>query len=178
MNKIIFILVISSFFYGLSSQEIVISGWQESDIEYTLEQTIYVPDGITQISVSLVEPKNFTSLTYHQEVINSTVKLNPEPPRKERETDKIGNSVNRFHWDDPPDIIKFSAVLKTRNSVKLNELKDQSTFPVKNTPSKLQFYLESSDQIQASDPIIIKKANEITRECRSEIEAVRAERRE
>jgi hypothetical protein len=174
MKKITFILLLSSFFCRLSSQEIVISGWQESDIEYTLEQTIYVPEGVTRISVSLVQPQDFSSLTYHQKVINSIVKFSTEPPRKEQDLDQFGNSIQRFHWDNPPEIIKFSAVLKTKNSVKLSELKDQSTFPVETQPSELKWFLESSDLIQVDDPSIIKKATEITRECHGEIEAIRA----
>jgi hypothetical protein len=174
MKNSLLILLILTIFSVLSSQELVISGWQESNIEYTLEQTLYIPEGISRITVSIVQPQDFSSLTYQQKVLSNTIEFKPDPTATERESDELGNVVHRFRWESPPEMIWFSSVLNTKNSVKLSELTDQSTFPAENRSTEFPWALESSDLIQANDPSIIEKAREITADCRSEFEAVRA----
>ena len=69
MKNLLTLFCLLIFSFSSLSQELVISGNQESTIAYTIEQNIEVPQDIKGIRVSFVEPQNFNSLTYIQEIL-------------------------------------------------------------------------------------------------------------
>ena len=174
MRKKLIFLFILFFSMMLHSQEIVISGWQQSTINYTLEQNIQVPSGINRLSVSIVEPQDFSSLTYQQTVTGNSIDFTPEPQRDEKDTDRFGNITHRFYWDSPAENIQFTAVFNVKTAFKLTELESQAPYPVNNLDAETRIFLEPTDQIQSDHPQIQQKAREINRDFSREIEVVRA----
>jgi len=155
-----------------NAQEIFISGTQQSLIEYTLEQTVEVPAGLHELMISLVEPANFQSRTYRQEVQELSFHVVPDPDKEEQNVDKNNNRVRLFYWNRPQPIIKFQAVVKTNNQVQLQSLQSSASFPIKNLPRETLVFIEGTDLVQSSHPDIIKKAEELTAGVRTEMEAV------
>lgn len=155
-----------------NTQEIFISGIQQSLIEYTLEQTVEVPAGLHELMISLVEPANFQSRTYRQEVQELNFHVVPDPDKEEQSVDKNNNRVRLFYWNRPQPIIKFQAVVKTSNQVQLQSLQSSASFPIKNLPRETLVFIEATDLVQSSHPDIIKKAEELTAGAQTEMEAV------
>ncbi len=172
MKKNIALVILLSLYLLGNAQEIFISGIQQSLIEYTLEQTIEVPAGLNELMISLVEPANFQSRTYQQEVQELSFQVVPDPDREEQSVDKNNNRVRFFYWSHPQPIIKFQAVVKTSNQVQLQSLQSSASFPIKNLPRETLVFIEGTDLVQSRHPDIIKKAEELTAGARTEMEAV------
>jgi transglutaminase-like putative cysteine protease len=157
--------------YGLT-QEIFISGTQQSVIEYTLEQTVEVPDGLHELMISFVEPADFNSKTYQQEVQELSFKFIPNPDKEDQTLDKNNNRVRMYYWNEPQKEIKFQAVLKTNNQVNLQSLQSTASFPVRNLSPELSLFLGSTDLVQSDHPELLKIARELTSNSQTELEAV------
>ena len=154
------------------TQEIYISGTQQSVIEYTLEQTIQVPAGLHELMISFVEPADFNSKTYQQEIQELSFKFIPEPDKQDQTIDKNSNRVRLYYWDKPRNEIKFQALLKTNNQVRLQNLQSTASFPMRNLSSELSAYLGSTNLVQSDHPEIQNKARELTINSQTEFEAV------
>lgn len=172
MKKNIALITLLYFCWTGNAQEIFISGIQESLIEYTLEQTVEVPTGLHELMISLVEPANFQSRTYQQEVQELSFHVVPHPDKEEQSVDKNNNRVRFFYWNRPQPIIKFQAIVKTSNQVQLQSLQSATSFPIKNLPRETLVFVEATDLVPSKHPEIIKKAKELTAGAQTEMEAV------
>jgi transglutaminase-like putative cysteine protease len=172
MKKNIMMFAMLQFSMAVFAQEIFISGTQQSVIEYTLEQTVEVPAGLHELMISFVEPADFNSKTYQQEVQELNFKFAPDPDKEEQMVDKNNNRVRMVYWSNPQDEIKFQAVIKTNNRVNLQNLQSSASFPLRGLSPDLAVFLESTELVQSSHPDLVKQAREITANSQTEFEAV------
>jgi hypothetical protein len=156
------------------SQELVISGSQESTIAYTIEQNIEVPPDIKQIRVSFVKPQNFNSQTYTQEILGIDFKMIPDPIKQEKMSDKYGNLIYHFHWENLSQSVTFKARIKAHNSVQLAEINSTASYPLPRTSPEFFPFLEGTDLVQSNNPHLIHKARELAEGSEMQIEVVRA----
>ncbi len=168
------IVILMMFYSGLFSQEIVVTGNQESEILYRLEQSIEPFDGIDILMVSFVVPKNFSSPTYAQTVSDIKFDFQPAPKEQEQETDARGNLVRKFYWDVPTQSVQCEVSLKTRNQVKLEPLQSEAKFPVENLAPSMKTFLANTEQVQVNNPAIKEKALQLTKGISNEFKAVQS----
>lgn len=156
------------------SQELVISGNQESTIAYTVEQQIEVPSGIKGIRVSFVEPQNFSSQTYSQKILGVNFKMDPSAVKKEVLTDGNGNKIHHFYWENLSQSVNFKAMIKANNSVKLAEIRSTTAYPLQKLSLEFAPFLEATESVQSRNPQLVEKAREITGDSETQIEVVQA----
>ncbi|MEJ2050948.1 MAG: transglutaminase-like domain-containing protein [Calditrichota bacterium] len=156
----------------LFSQEIVLSGRQESTIQYKLEQTIEPFAGIEELQASFVVPQDFLSPTYVQRVDNLKFKFSLEPDKREIKTDNRGNLVHEYVWNSPGRVINCQIFLRAKNEVNLTELKSDVPFPVPAIPDEVSVFLKGTDMVPAGDVSIRERASQLTEGFSSEMEAV------
>ena len=161
-------------FFSSFSQELVISGNQESTISYTVEQKIEVPPDIKRIRVSFVEPQNFRSQTYNQEILGVKFQMDPAAAKQEKTTDQYGNKIHHFHWENLPQSITFKAMIKAHNFVQLGEIRSSTGYPLPNLSLEFAPFLEATDFVQSQNPQLMKKAREIAGESEVQIEVVQS----
>jgi hypothetical protein len=171
--KIFYLLVLILFFSTLLfGQEIVLSGSQESTIQYKLEQTIEPFTGIEELQASFVVPQDFLSPTYVQRVDKLNFKFSLEPDKREIKTDNRGNLVHEYTWNRPGKVINCQISLQAKNEVNLAELKSGVPFPIPNIPEDISPFLQGTDMVPTRDTFIKDKANQLTEGISSEMDAV------
>ncbi len=172
MKILVTLLSLLLIYFDSLSQELIISGGQESTIAYSVEQIIELPDNIKRIRVSFVEPQNFQSETYIQEINSVDVKLNPAPVKEEKLTDVYGNVIHHYHWENYPRTVIFKIMIQAKNTVKLDKIRSEVDFPLENLSPEFAPYLEPTDLVQARNQQIIEHARELARDSELEIEVV------
>ncbi|MFZ0390954.1 MAG: transglutaminase domain-containing protein [Calditrichia bacterium] len=171
-NMIMFLIILLA--AQIKAGEIAVSGKQSSTIEYQLEQIIEPFQGIDILMISFVLPQDFSSPTYSQKITGLRFDFSDTPLREENEIDLRGNHVRKFYWDRPRQPIQCSISLQAENSVQLSELQSGAPFPAIEMTGQVQPFLESTEQVQANEPSIQKKASEITAGKTSQFAAVQA----
>jgi len=152
--------------------EIVISGYQKSQINYLLEQTIEPFAGIEELQVSFVVPQDYLSPTYVQRVEKLNFKFSLEPDNREIKTDNRGNLVHEYTWNRPGKVINCQISLQAKNEVNLAELKSDVPFPIPGFPEDVSAFLQGTEMVPAGDAAIREKANQLTKGISSGMEAV------
>jgi hypothetical protein len=154
-------------------QEIVLSGNQDSEFEFKLEQSITPFKGLKILTASFVIPGNFESPTYAQTISGVKFEFDPKPFDDTKETDKHGNMVRRLRWKAPQKKVKCTLAFSAKNSVALNPLQSSATFPTQVFSKDMEVYLSSTDQVQSDHPEILRQAHSLTREKETLTDAVR-----
>jgi len=172
MKIIYMLLTLPLIFSVIVAQELVISGDQESIIAYSVEQKIELPENIKNIRVSFVEPQNFQSETYIQEIQSVDVKPNPAPGKKEKMTDTYGNVIHHYYWENYPTSVLFKILIQAKNTVKLEKIHSEAAFPLENLSPEFAPFLETTDLVQAQNLKIIQHARELAGDNDLEIEVV------
>ncbi len=174
MKKAFLMLSVIMTFSTVLAQELVLTGNQESVIQYKLEQSIVPFDGIDVLMVSFVVPGNFKSSTYSQTVSDLKFDFNPLPREQEEAKDDRGNVVKKFYWDAPEKNIQAVISLKADNKVQLTQLNSRVPFPLADIPAEVKVYLQATNQVQSGNAEIQKKAHQLTAEATTELQAVQA----
>ncbi len=155
-----------------SAENYTLAGNQKSRINYALTQRIVPLPGTKSLIISTVVPASFTSPTYNQEVSNLKLDFSPPPTRQEEKLDGRGNKVITAVWSNPSGAVKTSVALMAANWVQLNTLNTSAPFPLNNMGAAEQAYLRATKQVPATEPRIVAKAKELTREVTTEFDAV------
>ncbi len=160
-------------FLGLRGQKIEISGIQESDILYRMEQRIEPNPGMELLVLSLVVPQNFRSPTYQQTVSEVRFDFSPRASGMEEARDARGNRIRRYIWRYPRQTITARIAFRARNTVFVEPIRIQtSDFPLGRLPEEVRVFLQPTDLVQSEHPFIQRKARELVRDARSVYEAI------
>lgn len=165
----VFVLFVSSTILG---NEFVLSGHQKSKIHYALEQSIEPFPGIEELQVSFVVPQDFASATYIQKIEELDFEFSIPPDDRKVKEDNRGNLIHEYSWKNPDGIIKGRITLNANNQVILNNLENLTSFPIQNIPEDIALYLKSTELVNSNDPVIMKKAAELTKSTKFEMQAV------
>ncbi|NOX35993.1 MAG: transglutaminase domain-containing protein [Calditrichaeota bacterium] len=174
MQRFVFFFVwLIIFVASVLAQKIEISGNQESDIFYRMEQRIEPNPGIELLVLSLVVPQNFRSPTYQQEISNLNFDLTPAADAVEEETDSRGNIIRRYIWRNPGQTITARISFRARNKVFVAPITiNENNFPVTGLPAGVQVFLQPTDLVQSDHPDIQRKARELVDGAQSVYEAI------
>lgn len=166
---LIFLTIIAP--HGLA-ESYLLNGGQKSQIHYTLTEEIMPVAGTSRLQLSFVMPQTFTSPTYQQKISDLSLHTEPTPDGREEIEDKRGNRVVTLFWQNPSQTIQAAIEFTAHNQTTLKHMKTTAAFPQKTWPESLAPYLNASEQVQSTLPAIGKKALQLTRTSKSQLDAV------
>ena len=171
MKSFLFILILLISATGFC-ENYLLNGGQSSTIKYKMTQKVEPQNGILTVDLSYVIPETFESPTYNQQINNFNVSFNINPKDKKEWIDKHGNKIIKYSWDAPDKPIDVNLSFEATNNVKLNQVSTQASFPVNNLSPEIKNYLKSSKYVPVSNHQIKNKALQITKEAKTEFDAV------
>lgn len=154
------------------AENYTVTGDMSSRIHYELQHSITVGDDIKQLMLSFVLPQNFQSSTYRQEVRNADLAFAPEPQEKKRHKDSRGNDIIVATWNSAPPLITARLTFQATNSTRLQKQETRSPFPLPPPPIEIAPYLKATAQIQSESSEIRNLSLELTRNVKTEFDAV------
>jgi len=154
------------------AENYTVTGDMTSGIRYELQHQITTGDDVSKLILSFVLPQDFQSPTYRQEVKDADLTFSPEPQEKNRHKDSRGNDIVVATWNQAPPIITARLTFKATNSTRLQPLETKIPFPLPPPAAGYEPYLKSTAQIQSEHPEIRKLALELTRDVKTEFDAV------
>ncbi|MEW5772777.1 MAG: transglutaminase domain-containing protein [Thermodesulfobacteriota bacterium] len=152
---------------------LVMDGRMDSRLSYTLTYRVQGASATRMLSLSVVEPQPYASLTTGQEVIDFSLHFTPQPDSQSRSTDNRGNTILTATWNAPPAEITQTYVLGTATRTVLQEVRSTVAFPPARPPLDVRVYLEPSAQVQSNSREIRELASELTSSARTSWDAVR-----
>ena len=170
----VLLILISMISDNLNAEEFLLSGSQQSVINYTLKQQIEPFPEIELLVVHFVIPVDYSSLTFNQKISNLEFDFSIKPAEEKQEADERGNTIRKFYWNNPSESILCSVSLKAENQVKLVPIECNAAFPPKDLPPEVLDYLYSTDQVQSDNSDILVKAKELTSSSKNQYEAVQS----
>ncbi len=152
---------------------LVMDGSMDSRIAYTLTYTVQGADAARMLSLSVVEPKPYATLTTHQDVLGFSLGFDPRPDAQTRSTDKRGNTILTATWNSAPARITLTYTLNAATRTVLQEIRSTAPFPPDRPPLDVRVYVQPSVQVQSESREIRLLADKITAGARTSWEAVR-----
>ncbi len=171
MKLFLFITLLLLAINGIG-ENYLLNGGQNSTIKYKLIQKVEPEDGIITVDLTYVIPESFNSKTYNQQIKNFDISFSLKPANKKEWIDKRGNKIQRYSWNSPSASFDISISFETTNSVKLDPVKTQAPFPLTNISPENKNYLKSTEMVPSNNPQIKNKAQEITKNAKTEFDAV------
>ncbi len=163
MRRISYLLVFSALFTGIvSSDEFILKGTQESVIQYRLEHRISPFPGLKLLTVSFVEPSDFTSPTFSQKISDLKFDFSLPPAKVENSMDIRGNRLRTYYWNAPAEPITCRVSLKAVNRVQLAPFLSSAGYPRRDFAPEIREYLKSTPMAQSGNPLIKETAAKLT----------------
>lgn len=159
-TNFLIIIIFSTGF--VSAEEFILTGKQESVIDYRLEQKIEPFPGIERLSVSFVVLSDFHSPTYNQKISSLKFGFSLQPVEEEREVDERGNVIRVFHWNSPAKPILCSVTLRAENLVDFQPSFVPGAAIPSTYPPEVKVFLQPTALVQSDNPLIIETARELT----------------
>jgi hypothetical protein len=170
--KLFIFLSLFLFYTKGFSENYLLNGGQNSTIKYKMTQKVEPQNGIVTVDLSYVIPETFESPTYNQQIKNFNISFSTNPANKKEWTDNRGNKILKYSWNAPSSAIDVNLSFEATNSVKLNPVATQAPFPLPEISSENKAYLSSTKMVPSTNPEIKNKALEITKEAKTEFDAV------
>ena len=127
MRFILIVLILTLISYADSY---LLNGGQLSMIDYAMVQKIYPDPGTQNVSVTIVEPRDFSSPTYNQTISGFQIETSVEPAEVQRLKDERGNPVLKYIWGPPLKPFDVRLSFRAQNRVILEPLNALSSFPL------------------------------------------------
>lgn len=169
MKKLMFFILIPFFVF---SENYLLNGGQESQVQYQLTETIEPSPGTLTIDLTIVKPQNFDSPTYRQKIEDFKIQFSVAPADIKESTDRYGNNIVKYSWKNPGKPFDARISFRALNRVVLEPVKTSVPFPVILKDPNLKIYLKSSEQVPVDDPQIKQFATELTRNSKTQFDAV------
>ncbi len=150
----------------------LLNGGQSSKINYQLIQKIQPTAKTVTVDLTFVEPQSFRSATFMQEIQGFRISTTLEPLKKDSWTDAHGNKITKYSWSKPERIFEVEINLTAVNRVNLDKISTNAPFPVTKPAVEFDVYLGSSMLVAVNDPMIYKKAHELTAKSKTQFDAV------
>ena len=150
----------------------LLKGGQESVISYKMTRKIKPAPDTRKIVLSFVIPTSFRSSTYHQIVQDLNFDFSPPPSSRSEKIDHRGNKVIEVTWETPSTPITTTTRLRVINSLKLETLKTNAPFPLKELPGDVEEYLKSTEQVDVNNKQVRAKAHQLTDSSKTQFDAI------
>ena len=155
-----------------AAENFTVRGAMDSVIHYELQHQITAGDGMRKLMLSFVVPESFDSPTYTQRITNFKVRFSPAAEEQKTTVDARGNKIVEASWDTVPRVLDATISFDAQTNTGLKPISSTAPFPPVSTPGNLKVYLQSSEQVQTSDPAIRELALKLTRGAKTQFDAV------
>ncbi len=150
----------------------LLSGGQESRIDYQMVQKVKPASTTRKLILSYVVPESFDSPTYRQRIKTLDLNFSPPPSNRVDRTDNRGNNVVEVTWESPSKSVTTTIRLTAMNRTELTALKTNTPFPLGEVPGEVKEYLKATEQVAVDDGQIRAKARQLTESAKTEFDAV------
>jgi transglutaminase-like putative cysteine protease len=157
---------------GLSAENYLLNGGQESEIRYKLVQKIVPTAETVTLNLSFVQPQDFKSHTYNQTIRDFLINPQLAPQNITQSQDKLGNKIIKYTWEKPRRAFDIVVTFVAKNTVNLKKIETNAPFPVGKLNEEIEFYLQSTELVQAGANVIHQKATSLTRDAQTQFDAV------
>ena len=154
------------------AENFTVKGDMASTIRYELQHQITAGDAMSKLSLSFVVPQSFESPTYQQQITNFKMTFTPEAQEKTTKTDARGNKTILATWTTVPAKVDAVISFDAKNLTGLKLIETNSPFPLATIPSDMADYLKATGQVQADNPEIRKLALQLTKDVKTQFDAV------
>ncbi|MCX7725041.1 MAG: transglutaminase domain-containing protein [Thermodesulfovibrio sp.] len=158
--------------YTAFSKTIIIEGSLQSKVRITQQMYFDVPQPLETLSFRFALPKDFSNKFVSQNIKNLDIKIEPYPEKLERVTDQYGNHWAVASWKNLTSSVKITVNFEASLGSELKAENSTAEFPLKNLPQEERFFLKSTELVQSEHPDIVKLAQELTKNSKTEYEAV------
>lgn len=157
-----------------AADTVVAEGKLESRILITKRMKLDVPTPLSSLTLRLPLPANYSSINHSQRTQNLAINCYPTPQEIEDSTDRFGNAFKKIIWNSINRDVQIDMSYDTIVSTGQPSLEPTSPFPLVGIPTQEQIYLQPTEYVQSNDPQIVKLAGELTRNAKTEVQAVNA----
>jgi hypothetical protein len=154
------------------AENFTVKGNMASTIHYELQHQITAGDAMKKLSLSFVVPQSFESPTYKQEISNFKLIFTPEAQERTEKIDVRGNKTILATWTAVPEKINALVSFDAANNTGLKLIETSSAFPLTDLAADMADYLKATEQVQADNPEIRKLALQLTRNVKTQFDAV------
>jgi hypothetical protein len=154
------------------AENFTVQGDMDAVIRYEMRHSITAGESMTKLMLSFVIPKSFESPTYKQQITDFKITFAPEPEETTTITDARGNQTVSATWMRVPQTIDALVSFDARTSIGLTSFEAGAPFPPAAVPGDLKVYLADSSQVQTNDPAIRELALKLTRDVKTQFDAV------
>jgi transglutaminase-like putative cysteine protease len=154
------------------AENFTVKGDMASTIHYELQHRITAGDAMRKLSLSFVVPQSFESPTYNQQISNFKLTFSPEAQERTTKTDARGNKSILATWTAVPDKIDAVVSFDAANITGLKLIATDSPFPLTGLSPDMADYLKATEQVQSDNPEIRKLASQLTKDVKTEFDAV------
>ena len=173
MKRIFLVVLMTAVFAGpCFGENYLLNGGQESEISYEMVQVVEPKKATKKIVLSWVKPRSYSSPTYKQEIKNLDISFSPRPESRSEAEDDRGNTVITAEWKAPLKTITTRVSLLAANTVRLETIRTNAPFPLKEIPQSVKAYLQGTEQVDVEDKAIRAKAAELTASAKTQFDAV------
>ena len=168
----IFVVILAFIPFSSFAENFTVKGEMVSTLRYELQHQITAGDAMRKLTLSFVVPETFASPTYNQQITNFDIKFFPDAQERTTNTDNRGNKVILATWTNVPDKIDAAVSFNVKNITGLKLIKTHAPFPLNSVPDEIRIYLQATAQVQANDPEIQKLALRLTKDVKTQFDAV------
>jgi hypothetical protein len=154
------------------AENFTVKGDMTSTLHYELQHQIMAGDAMRKLTLSFVVPQSFESPTYKQEITDFKIRFSPEAEERSTITDARGNKTLLATWTNVPSKIDAVVSFDARNITGLKKIDSKAPFPLTDVPADMQVYLATSAQVQTDDPAIRNLARKLTKDVKTQFDAV------
>lgn len=170
--KAVFAVIVLVTAWPAPAENFTVKGDMTSTIRYELQHQITAGDGMKKLILSFVVPASFDSPTYRQQITNFKITFSPEAQERTTTTDARGNQTILATWTQVPPVIDAAVSFDAQTNTGLRAIDSDAPFPLASVPDSLKVYLQASEQVQRNDPAIGELAARLTRDVKTEFDAV------
>lgn len=171
INLIIFLSFLFTV-YPAFSKTLILEGTLQSRIKINQQLQFNVTEPLESLSFRFALPKDFSNKFVSQRIYNLDIKIEPEPEKFEKITDRYGNYWGLASWRNLTRSVRITITFEASVGSELKAENSVTSFPLKDIPESEKIFLQSTQLVQAEHPDIVKLARELTKDAQTEYEAV------
>lgn len=171
INSIIFLSFLFTV-YPAFSKTLILEGTLQSRIKINQQLQFNVTEPLESLSFRFALPKDFSNKFVSQRIYNLDIKIEPEPEKFEKITDRYGNYWGLASWRNLTRSVRITITFEASVGSELKAENSVTSFPLKDIPESEKIFLQSTQLVQAEHPDIVKLARELTKDAQTEYEAV------
>lgn len=173
--KRVFLMGLGLLFFLSSSalpKTLILEGSLESRIKITQQVNFDVQRQLRTFRFRFALPRDFSNRFVSQRIQNLDIKIDPRPEEFKKEIDRFGNEWAVAGWKDLLRSVRIAITFEASTGSELRAENSVALFPLGNVSGEEKVFLSSTKMVQSDNPELLRLAQELTKDSRTEYEAV------